>query len=96
MMMCGLQGNGKTTHAAKLGRYYKAQGRRPLLVACDIYRPAAIDQLRIVGEQAGVPVYEMGTEKPERLPSRQLSTPKTTAMISLSLIPQAVCRSTTS
>ena len=62
MMMCGLQGNGKTTHAAKLGRYYKAQGRRPLLVACDIYRPAAIDQLRIVGEQAGVPVYEMGTE----------------------------------
>ena len=51
MMMCGLQGNGKTTHAAKLGRYYKAQGRRPLLVACDIYRPAAIDQLRIVGDQ---------------------------------------------
>lgn len=96
MMMCGLQGNGKTTHAAKLGRFYKAQGRRPLLVACDIYRPAAIDQLRIVGEQAGVPVYEMGTEKPERLPSRQLSTPKTTAMISLSLIPQAVCRLTTS
>ena len=67
MMMCGLQGNGKTTHAAKLGRYYKAQGRRPLLVACDIYRPAAIDQLRIVGEQAGVPVYEMGTEKPEKI-----------------------------
>ena len=48
-------------------RYYKAQGRRPLLVACDIYRPAAIDQLRIVGEQAGVPVYEMGTEKPEKI-----------------------------
>ena len=67
MMMCGLQGNGKTTHAAKLGRFYKAQGRRPLLVACDIYRPAAIDQLRIVGEQAGVPVYEMGTEKPEKI-----------------------------
>ena len=67
IMLCGLQGNGKTTHAAKLGRYYKAQGRRPLLVACDIYRPAAIDQLRIVGEQAGVPVYEMGTEKPEKI-----------------------------
>ena len=70
MMMCGLQGNGKTTHAAKLGRFYKAQGRRPLLVACDIYRPAAIDQLRIVGEQAGVPVYEMGTEKPEKIAKR--------------------------
>ena len=64
LMMCGLQGNGKTTHAAKLGKYYKKLGRRPLLVACDIYRPAAIDQLRIVGEQAGVPVFEMGTEKP--------------------------------
>lgn len=65
LMMCGLQGNGKTTHAAKLGKYYRGQGRRPLLVACDIYRPAAIDQLRVVGRQAGVPVFEMGTEKPE-------------------------------
>ena len=65
LMMCGLQGNGKTTHAAKLGKFYRGQGRRPLLVACDIYRPAAIDQLRIVGQQAGVPVFEMGTEKPE-------------------------------
>ena len=73
MMMCGLQGNGKTTHAAKLGRYYKAQGRRPLLVACDIYRPAALDQLRIVGEQAGVPVYEMGTEKPEKIAKQAAS-----------------------
>ena len=67
LMMCGMQGNGKTTHAAKLGKYYKKLGRRPLLVACDIYRPAAIDQLRIVGEQAGVPVFEMGTEKPEQI-----------------------------
>ena len=67
LMMCGLQGNGKTTHAAKLGKYYKKLGRCPLLVACDIYRPAAIDQLRIVGEQAGVPVFEMGTEKPEQI-----------------------------
>ena len=96
MMMCGLQGNGKTTHAAKLGRYYKAQGRRPLLVACDIYRPAAIDQLRIVGEQAGVPVYEMGTEKPEKIAKQAVEYAKDHAMISLSLIPQAVCRSTTS
>ena len=65
LMMCGLQGNGKTTHAAKLGKFYRSQGRRPLLVACDVYRPAAIQQLQIVGEQAGVPVFAMGTEKPE-------------------------------
>lgn len=64
VMMCGLQGSGKTTHSAKLAKYYKKQGKRPLLVACDIYRPAAIDQLKIVGEQAGVPVFEMGTENP--------------------------------
>lgn len=73
LMMCGLQGNGKTTHAAKLGRYYRAQGRRPLLVACDVYRPAAIDQLRIVGQQAGVPVFEMGTEKPEIIAQKAMS-----------------------
>ena len=60
MMMCGLQGNGKTTHAAKLGRYYKAQGRRPLLVACDVYRPAAIEQLKINGEKQEVEVFSMG------------------------------------
>ena len=60
MMMCGLQGNGKTTHAAKLGRFYKAQGRRPLLVACDVYRPAAIEQLKINGEKQEVEVFSMG------------------------------------
>lgn len=73
LMMCGLQGNGKTTHAAKLGKFYRGQGRRPLLVACDIYRPAAIDQLRIVGQQAGVPVFEMGTEKPEIIATKAMS-----------------------
>ena len=73
LMMCGLQGNGKTTHAAKLGKFYRGQGRRPLLVACDIYRPAAIDQLRIVGEQAGVPVFEMGTEKPELIAQKAMA-----------------------
>ena len=73
LMMCGLQGNGKTTHAAKLGKFYRGQGRRPLLVACDIYRPAAIDQLRIVGRQAGVPVFEMGTEKPEIIAAKAMS-----------------------
>ncbi len=51
IMLCGLQGNGKTTHAAKLAKYYIKQGRRPMLVACDIYRPAAIDQLQVVGKR---------------------------------------------
>ena len=73
LMMCGLQGNGKTTHAAKLGKYYRKLGRRPLLVACDIYRPAAIDQLRIVGEQAEVPVFEMGTERPELIAQKAMT-----------------------
>ena len=65
LMMCGLQGAGKTTHAAKLGKMFLKEGHRPLLVACDIYRPAAIDQLKVVGAQAKVPVFELGTEKPE-------------------------------
>lgn len=64
IMMCGLQGAGKTTHSAKLGMMLKKQGRRPLLVGCDIYRPAAIDQLKIIGEKAGVPVFEKGTQNP--------------------------------
>ena len=64
VMMCGLQGSGKTTHSAKICKKLKADGHRPLLAACDIYRPAAIKQLQIVGEQAGVPVFEMGTENP--------------------------------
>ena len=64
IMMCGLQGSGKTTQSAKLAGYYKKMGRRPLLVACDIYRPAAIDQLKIVGGQVNCPVFEMGTENP--------------------------------
>ena len=62
IMMCGLQGAGKTTHAAKLAAMYKKQGKRPLLVACDIYRPAAIKQLQILGEQIGVPVFSMGSD----------------------------------
>jgi signal recognition particle subunit SRP54 len=60
IMMCGLQGAGKTTHAAKLAGMYKKKGKNPLLVACDIYRPAAIDQLTVVGAQLGVPVFQMG------------------------------------
>ena len=60
IMMCGLQGAGKTTTVAKLAGQYKNKGRRPLLVACDVYRPAAIKQLEINGEKVGVPVFTMG------------------------------------
>lgn len=67
IMLCGLQGSGKTTHAGKLALMLKKQNRNPLLVACDIYRPAAIEQLKVVGGNAGVPVFEMGTEKPVKI-----------------------------
>ena len=60
IMMCGLQGAGKTTTTAKLAGKFKQKGRKPLLVACDIYRPAAIKQLQINGEKQGVPVFSMG------------------------------------
>lgn len=64
IMMCGLQGSGKTTHSGKLGRLLKSQGHRPLLVACDVYRPAAIQQLQVVAQRAGVSFFEMGTADP--------------------------------
>ncbi len=64
IMMVGLQGSGKTTHAAKLAKYFKDQGKRPLLAACDVYRPAAINQLQVVGDKAGVKVFEMGQINP--------------------------------
>ena len=64
IMLCGLQGSGKTTHAGKLSKMLKKQGHRPLLVACDIYRPAAIEQLKVVGNVAQVPVFEMGKTSP--------------------------------
>lgn len=64
IMMCGLQGSGKTTHCAKIALKLKEQGHRPLLVACDIYRPAAIKQLQVLGEQIEVPVFEMGVQNP--------------------------------
>ena len=67
IMMCGLQGSGKTTHAAKLARHFKAQGKRPLLVACDVYRPAAIEQLKVVGQRADVAVFEMGQIDPRKI-----------------------------
>ncbi len=60
IMMVGLQGAGKTTHAGKLAGLYKKQGKNPLLVACDVYRPAAIKQLEIVGEKLSIPVFTLG------------------------------------
>ena len=73
IMMCGLQGSGKTTHSGKLGLYFKKQGHRPLLVGCDVYRPAAIDQLKVVGEKAGVPVFEMGQIDPVEIARKAVS-----------------------
>jgi len=61
IMMAGLQGAGKTTTAAKLAGKFKAKGSRPLLAACDVYRPAAVEQLKVNGEKVGVPVFAMGT-----------------------------------
>ena len=64
VMLVGLQGAGKTTNGAKLAAYMKKQGKHPLLAACDIYRPAAIDQLETVGSQLGIPVFQMGQTNP--------------------------------
>ncbi|MBQ9967800.1 MAG: signal recognition particle protein [Oscillospiraceae bacterium] len=67
VMMVGLQGAGKTTNGAKLAGMFKKQGKRPLLVACDIYRPAAIKQLQVVGAQLDIPVFEMGQTDPVKI-----------------------------
>lgn len=66
MMLCGLQGAGKTTMCGKLSQYLIKQGKKPLLVACDIYRPAAINQLKVVGKSVNTEVFERGTQKPEK------------------------------
>ena len=73
ILMCGLQGSGKTTHCAKLALKLKKENHRPLLVACDIYRPAAIKQLQVVGEQVDVPVFEMGQTDPVRIAREAIS-----------------------
>ena len=67
IMLCGLQGAGKTTHAGKLAQWLKRQGKNPILVAADIYRPAAIRQLQIVGEQVKTPVFTLPNAKPEQI-----------------------------
>ena len=64
VMLVGLQGAGKTTNGSKLAGLMKRQGRNPLLVACDVYRPAAIPQLKVCGEKLGIPVFEKGTQDP--------------------------------
>ena len=66
ILMCGLQGAGKTTMCGKLAKYLKKQGKKPLLVACDIYRPAAINQLKVVGKSVDTEVYDEGTNKPAK------------------------------
>ncbi|MBQ7874509.1 MAG: signal recognition particle protein [Oscillospiraceae bacterium] len=73
IMMVGLQGSGKTTHSGKLALHFKKMGRRPLLVACDVYRPAAIDQLKVVGSQIDVPVFEMGQIEPLTIAKKAVS-----------------------
>lgn len=72
IMMVGLQGAGKTTTSGKLGGLLKKQGKKPLLVAADIYRPAAIKQLQVVGEKLGLPVFTMGAENPVKIAEEAL------------------------
>ena len=67
VMLVGLQGAGKTTNGAKLAGYMRKQGKRPLLVACDVYRPAAIKQLETVGAQLDIPVFQMGQDDPVKI-----------------------------
>ena len=72
VMLVGLQGAGKTTNGAKLAGLMKKQGKRPLLVACDVYRPAAIKQLQVVGGQLDIPVFEMGQADPVEIAKASL------------------------
>jgi len=76
IMLCGLQGSGKTTHAGKLARMLKGEGHRPLLVAADVYRPAAIEQLKVVGSKVGVPVFEMGQSDPVEIARKGIAEAK--------------------
>ena len=73
ILMCGLQGAGKTTMSAKLGFNLKKQGKKPLLVACDIYRPAAIEQLKVGAKSAGVDFFEKGTISPVKIATEALA-----------------------
>lgn len=76
VMMCGLQGSGKTTYCAKIALKLKKENHRPLLVACDVYRPAAVKQLQVVGEQVGVPVFEKGQGDPVEISKQAVALAK--------------------
>ena len=80
-MLCGLQGSGKTTTCGKLGRLLKQRGRKPLLVAADLQRPAAIEQLQVLGEQLGsAGLFRPHGQRPGgRLPERRASRPRRSA-----------------
>ncbi len=73
IMLCGLQGSGKTTHGAKLANYFKSLGRQPMLVAADTYRPAAVDQLKTLGEQIDVPVFHLTGENPVAIAEKSIA-----------------------
>ncbi|MBD3223500.1 MAG: signal recognition particle protein [Caldithrix sp.] len=73
VMLCGLQGSGKTTFAGKLAVFLQKAGRKPMVVAADVYRPAAVQQLKIIGSKAGVPVYEEGLGDPEKIASNAIA-----------------------
>lgn len=70
IMMCGLQGAGKTTFCGKLGSYLTKQGKKPMFAACDVYRPAAINQLQVVGKKVNIPVFEQGAGNPVKIAAR--------------------------
>ena len=77
VMLCGLQGAGKTTMCAKLAKHMKEKdNKRPIIAACDIYRPAAIDQLKVLGQQVDVPVFEMGQANPVKIAKEALRAAK--------------------
>lgn len=96
IMMCGLQGAGKTTMCGKLAVYLKKQGKNPLLVGCDIYRPAAIEQLRVVSGKAKAGFSRWDKSIPRKSPSRLWNMPKQTVTIRLFWTRRDVCTSTKS
>ncbi len=95
IMMVGLQGSGKTTTVGKLARYLQKQKKRPLLVAADVYRPAAVDQLKVLGEKLGMPVFSASTAaRPPRSAKRRFATRTRRTATSSSSTPPVASRST--
>ncbi len=95
LMLCGLQGSGKTTTAAKLALTLKGQGRKPMLAAADLQRPGAVEQLKTLGEQIGVPVYSDADATPSTCAATRSRRPSGRSATSSSSTPPAGCRSTT-